>query len=218
MNLIFLGPPGSGKGTQAAKVSEKLGLTHLSTGDLLREAIKNQTELGKQAKEFMDKGELVPDALIVGLIRDKINSGKLSKGFILDGFPRTIPQAESLKVMLDESGVTLDKAICLCVEDDAIVNRMAGRRFCPACQATYNVNVADAMPKVAGKCDKDNTDLIIRDDDKEEVVKNRLEIYHIQTKPIIDFYRKESILVELNADIAPDDVFNSILEEIQVTK
>ncbi len=218
MNLIFLGPPGSGKGTQAAKVSEKLGLTHLSTGDLLREAIKNQTELGKQAKEFMDNGELVPDALIVGLIQDKINSGLLSKGFILDGFPRTMPQAESLKVMLNESGVTLDKAICLCVEDDAIVNRMAGRRFCPTCQTTYNVNVADAMPKVDGKCDKDSTDLIVRDDDKEEVVKNRLEIYHMQTKPIIDFYRNESILVELNADIAPDDVFNSILEEIQVTK
>lgn len=218
MNLIFLGPPGSGKGTQAAKVSDKLGLTHLSTGDLLREAVKNQSELGNQAKEFMDKGELVPDSLIVGLIQDKINSGKLSKGFILDGFPRTMPQAESLKVMLNESGVTLDKAICLCVEDDAIITRMAGRRFCPTCQTTYNVNVADAMPKVEGKCDKDSTDLIMRDDDKEEVVKNRLEIYHTQTKPIIDFYRNESILVELNADIAPNDVFNSILEEIRVTK
>ena len=218
MNLIFLGPPGSGKGTQAAKVSEKLGLIHLSTGDLLREAVKKQTELGIQAKEFMDKGELVPDALIVGLIQDKINSGQLSKGFILDGFPRTIPQAESLKVMLNESSVTIDKAICLCVEDNAIITRMSGRRFCPTCQTTYNVNVADAMPKVEGKCDKDSADLIIRDDDKEEVVKNRLEIYHTQTKPIIDFYRNESILVELNADVASDDVFNSILEEIQVTK
>ena len=218
MNLIFLGPPGSGKGTQAVKVSEKLGLTHLSTGDLLREAVKNQTELGKHAEEYMSKGELVPDEFIIGLIQDKINSGQLSKGFILDGFPRTVPQAESLKVMLAECGETLDRAICLCIENEPIVTRMAGRRFCPTCQATYNVNVVDAMPKVEGKCDNDGTDLIIRHDDEKSVVKNRLEVYHAQTKPIIDFYKQESVLARINADITPDKVFNSILEEIQVTK
>ncbi len=218
MNLIFLGPPGSGKGTQAAKLSDKLGLIHLSTGDLLREAVKDRTELGKQAQEFMQKGELVPDALIVGLIQDKINSGKLSKGFILDGFPRTIPQAESLKSMLVESGVTWDKAICFNVDDNAIVTRMAGRRLCPTCQATYNVNVAGAMPKVEGKCDNDGAALTIRDDDKEEVVTHRLSVYHTQTKPIVDFYKQESLLVEIDADTNPDDVFNSLLDEIQVAK
>ena len=215
MNLVFLGPPGSGKGTQAAKLSEKLGLTHLSTGDLLREAVKNQTELGKQAENFMQKGELVPDALIIGLIQNKINSGELSKGFILDGFPRTIPQAESLKSMLVKSNVNLDKAICFDVDDDAIISRMAGRRFCPTCQATYNIHVVGAMPQVDGKCDKDGTDLVIRDDDNEEVVKNRLEVYHAQTEPIIDFYKQESILSKVNADIAPDEVFKSILEKVQ---
>ena len=218
MNLIFLGPPGSGKGTQAAKLSEKLGLTHVSTGDFLRDAVKNQTELGIQAKEFMINGQLVPDALIVRLIQKKINSGKLSKGFILDGFPRTIPQAEALKAMLVESGVTLDKAVCFCIEDDAIVTRMAGRRFCPTCQTTYNVNVVSTMPKVDSKCDKDGTDLIIRHDDEEDVVKNRLEVYHSQTKPIIDFYNQESILAKINADVVPDEVFNALLKEIQVTK
>lgn len=218
MNLIFLGPPGSGKGTQAAKLSEKLGLTHLSTGDFLRDAVKNQTELGIQAKEFMNNGQLVPDALIVSLIQKKINSGKLSKGFILDGFPRTIPQAEALKAMLDESSVTLDKAVCFCLEDDAIVTRMAGRRFCPTCQTTYNVNVVSTMPKVDSKCDKDGTDLINRHDDEEDVVKNRLEVYHAQTKPIIDFYKQESILAKINADVVPDEVFKALLKEIQVTK
>ena len=218
MNLIFLGPPGSGKGTQAAKLSEKLGLIHLSTGDLLREAVKNHTELGKKAEEFMTKGELVPDALILEMIQAKINVGKLSNGFILDGFPRTIPQAESLKVMLEKSSVTLDKAICLCIEDESIVHRMSGRRFCPICQTTYNVNFESAKPKIDNKCDKDGTDLIIRHDDEEDVVKNRLEIYHTQTKPIVDFYKQESLLAKVNADVAPDEVFNSILKEIKVTK
>ena len=215
MNLIFLGPPGSGKGTQATKVSKKLGLTHLSTGDLLREAVKNQTELGNQAEEFMQKGELVPDTLIIGLIQDKINSGELAKGFILDGFPRTIPQAESLKEMLVASEVSLDKAICFDIADNVIIARMSGRRFCPTCQATYNVNVEGAKPLVDGKCDRDGTDLIIRNDDKEEVVKNRLEVYHEQTEPIVKYYQDSSILTKINAEIAPDEVFNSILEEIQ---
>ena len=215
MNLIFLGPPGSGKGTQAVKVSEKLGLTHLSTGDLLREAVKNQTTLGKQAEEFMKKGELVPDTLIIGLIQDKINSGELDKGFILDGFPRTMPQAESLTEMLLESDVTLDKAICFDLEDNVIIARMTGRRFCPTCQATYNVYVEGAKPLVDGKCDKDGTDLIIRNDDREDVVKNRLEVYHRQTEPIVKYYENSSILAKIDADKAPKEVFNSILEEIQ---
>lgn len=214
MNLVFLGPPGSGKGTQAARLAEKLGMVHLSTGDVLRDAVKNQTELGKKAEGYMKAGELVPDDLIVGLIEDKLKSGELSKGFILDGFPRTIPQADSLKAMLKENDVTLDKAMLLNVPDEAIVNRMSGRRFCPTCQATYNVNVASARPKEDGKCNNDGTELIIRNDDQEEVVLNRLGVYHEQTEPIIDFYRKESILVEINAVVAPDDVFADLLNKV----
>lgn len=214
MNLIFLGPPGSGKGTQASRLSSELGLVHLSTGDVLREAVKNQTELGKKAEGYMKAGELVPDDLIIGLIKDKIVSGELTAGFILDGFPRTIPQAESLKAMLQESSVSLDKAICFDVEDEAIVKRMSGRRFCPSCQATYNVHVPGAMPKDDLKCDKDGTELIIRNDDKEEVVQNRLDVYHQQTKPIVDFYRNESILVEIDGSVSPDDVFKALLNEV----
>lgn len=215
MNLIFLGPPGSGKGTQAAKLSTELGLVHLSTGDVLRGAVKEQTELGKQAEGFMKRGELVPDDLIIGLIKDKVISGELSAGFILDGFPRTIPQAESLKVMLESNDVSIDKAVCFNVGDEAIVKRMSGRRFCPTCQATYNVNVPATMPKEDGKCDKDNAELIIRNDDKEDVVRNRLDVYHKQTKPIIDFYRNESILAEINADVSPDEVFKTLKEELK---
>ena len=215
MNLIFLGPPGSGKGTQALKLSKQESLIHLSTGDVLREAVKNETELGKKAKEYMDAGNLVPDALIVGLIQEKIKNGHLGNGFILDGFPRTIPQAEALKMMLENHSLKLDYAICFHVEDDKIVKRMAGRRFCPVCQTTYNVYVEDARPKVDGKCDKDNEDLIIRTDDLEDVVRNRLVVYHKQTKPIVEFYRNESILVEIDADRAPEEVFNAILETVK---
>lgn len=214
MNLVFLGPPGSGKGTQAARLADKLGMVHLSTGDVLREAVKNQTELGKKAEGYMKAGELVPDDLIVGLIEDKLKSGELSQGFILDGFPRTIPQAEALKAMLEENSVTLDKAMLLDVPDETIVSRMSGRRFCPTCQATYNVNVAEAKPKEGNKCDNDGTELIIRNDDKEEVVLNRLGVYHEQTEPIIDFYRNESILVEVNAVVAPDEVFADLLKKV----
>lgn len=214
MNLVFLGPPGSGKGTQAARLADKLGMIHLSTGDVLREAVKNQTELGKKAEGYMKAGELVPDDLIVGLIEDKLKSGELNQGFILDGFPRTIPQAEALKAMLKENNVTLDKAMLLDVPDEAIVSRMSGRRFCPTCQTTYNVNVAEAKPKEDNKCDNDGTELIIRNDDQEEVVLNRLGVYHEQTEPIIDFYRNESILVEVNAVVAPDEVFADLLKKV----
>ncbi len=210
MNLVFLGPPGSGKGTQAARLSARLGVVHLSTGDLLREAVKNGTPLGLQAEGYMKRGELVPDALIVGLIEDKINTGELNKGFILDGFPRTIPQADALKQMLASHQIGLDHAILFDVPDEEIVRRLSGRWYCPSCNAGYNYPMQ--IPKVHGKCDKDNAQLMRRPDDEESVVRNRLDVYKKQTQPIEDYYRREGLLVTIKADIAPDSVFEALLD------
>ena len=209
MNFVFIGPPGSGKGTQASRLAKKLGLAHLSTGEILREAVREKTELGLKAKDFMNAGELVPDNLIVDLIREIITSQDLQDGFILDGFPRTVPQAESLKRMLDETGVRLDKVVLLKVEDDEIVRRLSGRWFCPSCNTGYNYPLH--MPEVVGICDNDNTDLQRRPDDEESVVKKRLAVYKEQTEPIIDFYGKASLLTEINGQNEPDTVFSEIL-------
>lgn len=217
MNLIFLGPPGSGKGTQAFKLSEKLGMIHLSTGDILRDAVKNKTELGLKAEGYMNRGDLVPDELIVGLIEEKIGLGELKSGFILDGFPRTLPQAEALKDMLNENMVNLDKAILFFVEDKEIIRRMSGRRSCPKCKAGYNVNIDSLKPKNDNLCDNDNFELIQREDDKEDTVRNRLEIYKKQTQPIEDYYRKESILEEINAQTNPEEVFKVLLDKVALT-
>lgn len=209
-NMIFLGPPGSGKGTQAVKLAEKIGVLHLSTGDLLRNAVKAGSDLGKQAKEYMEKGELVPDHLLVGLIESKVTSGELSNGFILDGFPRTVPQANSLKEMFVKNKMNMDAAILLRVSDEEVVRRLSGRWFCPTCQRTYNH--PSNMPKNNGVCDDDNTKLQRRPDDEESVVRNRLEVYKKQTQPIEDFYRNESILVEVTGEQAPTAVFNDLLK------
>jgi len=213
MNLVFLGPPGSGKGTQASKVSEKLGVLHLSTGDLLRNAVKAGTELGLKAKEYMEKGELVPDELIVGLIEDKIKAGELKNGFILDGFPRTVPQAEALKGMFVNNSMGLDKAVLIAVGDEEIVSRLSGRFFCPTCQTTYNYPAN--MPKEEGICDKDGDKLMRRPDDEEDVVRNRLEVYKKQTQPIEDFYRNESVLTEIRGEDSPANVFDAIMKALQ---
>lgn len=214
MNLIFLGPPGSGKGTQAARLSAKLGLVHLSTGDMLREAVKKQTPLGQEAEGFMKRGELVPDSLIVGLIEQKVANGELKSGFILDGFPRTIPQAESLKQMMAKNGIRLDRAVLFDVPDEEIVRRLSGRWHCPTCHAGYNYPMQ--LPKVDGKCDKEGTPLQRRPDDEESVVRNRLSVYQRQTKPIEDYYRKELLLAEIKADVSPDMVFDALLTVTQV--
>ena len=180
--------------------------------DVLRDAVKKQTELGRKADEYMKKGELVPDDLIVGLIENKIKDGELSKGFILDGFPRTIPQAESLKAMLHGNGVSLDKAMLFVVSDEEIVKRLSGRWYCPVCNAGYNYPMQ--IPKVEGHCDHDNAELKRRPDDDEAVVRNRLEVYKKQTQPIEDYYRKEAILVEIEAQVAPDEVFKRLLHAL----
>ena len=212
MNLVFLGPPGSGKGTQAARLSKKMNIVHLSTGDLLRDAVKNGTELGKQAEGYMKKGELVPDSLIIGLIEDKIAAGALKNGFILDGFPRTVPQAESLKAMFVKNTMKLDNAVLIAVSDDEIVQRLSGRWFCPTCQRTYNYPAN--VPKQEGVCDDDGDKLMRRPDDEEDVVRNRLEVYKKQTQPIEDFYRNESVLAEVRGGDTPDNVCEAIVKVV----
>jgi adenylate kinase len=210
MKLIFLGPPGSGKGTQAVRLSKARGLVHLSTGDMLREAVKNGTTLGKEAEAFMKKGELVPDALIIGMIEERLGSESMTAGFILDGFPRTIPQAQSLGAMFARHGLSIDKAILLKVEHEEIVRRLSGRFYCPTCKAGYNYPLQ--LPKNDEICDNDNTPLARRPDDEESVVRHRLDVYRRQTQPIEDYYRRAGILSEIEADSAPDVVFATLLK------
>ena len=209
MKIIMLGAPGAGKGTQAKKLSEKYGIPHISTGDIFRANIKNNTELGQKAKTYMDKGELVPDELVVDLIMDRFKEADCANGYVLDGFPRTIPQAEALDKALSANGESVDYAINVEVPDENIINRMSGRRACVGCGATYHIQFN--APKVEGVCDTCGEKLILRDDDKPETVKNRLSVYHEQTQPLIDYYSKKGVLAEVDGTQAMDDVFNAIV-------
>lgn len=211
-NLVFLGPPGSGKGTQAVKLAEKLGIAHLSTGDILRNAVKEGSKLGKEAETYMKKGELVPDHLLIGLIESRVVSGELKNGFILDGFPRTVPQAKSLKEMFQKNDISLEAAVLFQVTDDEVIKRLSGRWFCPKCQAIYNYPTN--IPKREGVCDHDNAQLQRRPDDEEDVVRNRLEVYKKQTQPIENFYRDESVLTEIKAEGSPEEVFKALLIKV----
>lgn len=215
MNLIFLGPPGSGKGTQAKRLADKVSILHLSTGDLLRAAVKDGTQLGQKAKTYMEAGELVPDDIIIGLIEEKQKAGDLNKGFILDGFPRTIPQAEALDAMFDRVNTRIDHAVLLDVADDEIVNRLSGRMYCADCQTPYNY--PNNMPEKEGICDKCGGKLIRRPDDEPEVVKNRLEVYKKQTQPIEDYYRNKSLLMAVPGIGSPDEIFNRIVTKLDVS-
>ena len=208
MKVIMLGAPGAGKGTQAKKIAEKYEIPHISTGDIFRANIKNGTELGNKAKSYMDQGHLVPDELTCDLVVDRINQADCKNGYVLDGFPRTIPQAEALKAALEKMGETIDYAINVEVPDENIVNRMGGRRACLACGCTYHV-VYNA-PKVEDVCDVCGAKLVLRDDDKPETVKKRLDVYHEQTQPLIDFYDKEGVLVEVDGTQNLEDVFQAI--------
>ena len=210
MKIIMLGAPGAGKGTQAKMIAEKCGIPHISTGDIFRANIKNGTELGAKAKEYMDKGLLVPDELVCDLVVDRIQQADCEKGYILDGFPRTIPQAEALENALNAIEQKLDYAIDIDVPDENIINRMSGRRACVGCGATYHVLFNPT--KVEGKCDVCGESLILRDDDKPETVKKRLDIYHTQTQPLIDFYTERKVLVEVDGTQSMDKVFDDIMK------
>ena len=191
MNLIFLGAPGAGKGTQAEKVSEKLGIPTISTGNIIREALKNETEMGLKAKSFIESGKLVPDEVVIGIIKDRLAEDDCKSGFILDGFPRTIPQAEALDAM----GIKIDKVIDIEVPDEKIVKRMSGRRVCPDCGASYHTEYK--KPAKEGVCNACGAELVIRKDDKPEVVLDRLSVYHEQTEPLKDYYAAKGILKEV---------------------
>ena len=205
MKIIMLGAPGAGKGTQADKICAKYNIPHISTGDIFRANIKNNTELGQKAKSYMDKGELVPDDLVV----DRIKADDCANGYVLDGFPRTIPQAEALDAALAAINDKVDYAINVEVPDENIINRMSGRRACVACGATYHI--VHIPTKVEGVCDKCGAELILRDDDKPETVKNRLNVYHEQTQPLIDYYTAKNVLHEVDGTKAMEDVFSSIV-------
>ena len=209
MKIIMLGAPGAGKGTQAKKIAAKYEIPHISTGDIFRANIKNGTELGKKAKTYMDQGLLVPDELVVDLVVDRVNQEDCSRGYVLDGFPRTIPQAEALDKALAAQGQKMDYAIDVNVPDQNIVQRMSGRRACVGCGATYHL--VYAAPKKEGICDTCGAELILRDDDKPETVEKRLAVYHEQTQPLIDYYTKAGILKTVDGTVAMEDVFGAIV-------
>ena len=209
MNLILLGAPGAGKGTQAEVISEALSIPQISTGNILREAVKNGTEFGLKAKAAMESGALVSDEVVIGILKDRIAQDDCKNGYVLDGFPRTIPQAEVLDSELTKLGVHIDYAINVDVPDENIVKRMSGRRACLTCGATYHIE--HVPPKKEGICDVCGSELVLRDDDKPETVKNRLSVYHEQTQPLIDYYAKKNVLAEVDGTKDMEDVFNDIV-------
>ncbi len=210
MKIIMLGAPGAGKGTQAKKIAEKYGIPHISTGDIFRANIKGGTELGMKAKSYMDQGQLVPDDVTIGMLLDRISQDDCAGGYVLDGFPRTIPQAESLTEALKGRNEKMDYAINVDVPDEAIVTRMGGRRACIACGATYHIVYNPT--KTEGVCDACGEKLVLRDDDKPETVQKRLTVYHEQTQPLIEYYDNEGILKTVDGTQDLNDVFEDIIE------
>ena len=213
MRLILLGPPGAGKGTQAVKLVEKHGIPQISTGDILRAAVKGGTDLGKEAQTYMNKGELVPDSIVVGIIRERLQEDDCSKGYILDGFPRTVPQADELKKALGEMGQIIDSVVSIVVADAELIKRLTGRRTCKECGAGFHIMYK--KPKQDGVCDTCSGPLIQRDDDKEETIKNRLTVYNQSTEPLIAYYKKEGTIIDIEGTGSIDDIFDRICTAIE---
>ena len=210
----MLGAPGAGKGTQAKKLADKYNIPHISTGDIFRANIKNGTELGKKAQVYMDQGLLVPDELVVDLVVDRFKDADCKDGYVLDGFPRTIPQAEALDEALSKSGERIEYAIDVNVADEVIIDRMSGRRACLNCGATYHV--VNIPPKKEGICDTCGKSLVLREDDKPETVKKRLAVYHEQTQPLIDYYINKGILKSVDGTKTMDETFHEIVQVIEM--
>lgn len=213
MNLILMGLPGAGKGTQAEKIKDKYNIPHISTGDMFRLAIKEGTELGRKAKEYMDQGELVPDEVTIGIVKERLGKADCENGFLLDGFPRNTAQAEALQQLLTELNRTLDYALHVDVPEEKLVERLTGRRICPTCGTAYHV--AYNPPKVEGICDKDGSELIQRDDDQPETVKKRLSVNIKQTQPLLDFYQDKGYLLKVNGDRDIEVVFQDIQSKLE---
>lgn len=213
MRIIFLGPPGAGKGTQAKMLIDRYGIPQISTGDILRAAVKEGTPMGKKAKEYMDAGKLVPDEVVIGIMQDRLKQSDCAKGFILDGFPRTVAQAEALENMLKELNMPIDKVLALDVPDEVLLERLTGRRTCKSCGQMYHVKFDP--PKSGNNCDKCGGELFQRDDDKEETIKNRLSVYHAQTAPLLDFYGKKGMVVKIDGTKTPDEIFNSLISVLE---
>lgn len=208
LNLVLLGPPGSGKGTQGERLNEDLRLPYYATGDILRAAVRDETELGRTAKQYMDSGDLVPDEVIVGVIAERIDSSEALDGFILDGFPRTTPQAEALDAKLSELGRAVTAVLLIDVSDDEVVRRLGGRRTCEANGHVFHVEFEP--PKQEGVCDIDGSPLIVRDDDKPEVIRKRLETYHEKTEPLVSYYDSRGVLRRIAGEAAPDEVADQV--------
>jgi adenylate kinase len=211
LNLVLLGPPGSGKGTQGERLQDDLELPYYATGDILRAAVREGTELGKAAKDYMDRGDLVPDEVIVGMIGERIDSSEAADGFILDGFPRTAPQAEALAAKLEELGRALTAVLLIDVSDEEVVRRLGGRRTCVENGHVFHIEFNP--PRQDGVCDVDGSELIVRDDDKPEVIRHRLEQYHEKTAPLVEHYDSQSLLRQIDGSMAPD----AVADEIQRT-
>ena len=213
MDLIMLGPPGAGKGTQAQKLLERLEISQISTGDLLRQAVRAGTDLGKQAKGYMDRGELVPDSIVIGMIRQRLTEKDCQRGFILDGFPRAVTQAEALDGMLQELEHKLDHVISIEVEEEELVERLSGRLSCPKCSAMFHKIFSP--PKNSGVCDQCGGALIVRADDNEETIRNRIEVYKKQTEPLKDFYQKKGLLRRIDGQGSPESIEQRIRDVVK---
>lgn len=213
MRIVLLGGPGAGKGTQAQKLSEKFSLPHIATGDILRQAVKDGTEMGIKAKSYMDKGLLVPDEVVIGIIKDRFNQDDVKSGFVLDGFPRTVHQAESLDSITKEMNMPIDAVVNIKTSPDVVVERLSGRRTCKECQTVYHI--VYSPPKVDGKCDRCGGELYQRDDDKEETIRKRLDVYEKQTFPLLEYYKNSGKLLEVCGDVSIDEVFESIVQALK---